>query len=250
METRKAILVDDERLARSSLRALLEEHPQVQIVGEAANARQAKEAIETQHPDVVFLDIQMPGGSGFDLLEQLDDPPAIIFVTAFDQYAIRAFEVNAVDYLLKPVDPRRLGMALARLRRLGSEECNPVGPYGAEDRVLVKSNRRCFFLPVAKIAAVRAADNYSFVVCEDGQEHLVRRSIKEWETLLPPGWFAILDRSCLVNWRQIRDWVLGTREIQLYVGRFSKPLVLGRAAAQRFKSEILPRIESLRARGR
>jgi len=141
-------------------------------------------------------------------------------------------------------------MALARLRRLGSEECNPVGPYGAEDRVLVKSSRRCFFLPVAKIAAVRAADNYSFVVCEDGQEHLVRRSIKEWETLLPPGCFAILDRSCLVNWRQICDWVLGTREIQLYVGRFSKPLVLGRAAAQRFKSEILPRIESIRARGR
>jgi len=105
METRKAILVDDERLARSSLRALLEEHPQVQIVGEAANARQAKEAIEAQHPDVVFLDIQMPGGSGFDLLEQLDAPPAVIFVTAFDQYAIRAFEVNAVDYLLKPVDP-------------------------------------------------------------------------------------------------------------------------------------------------
>jgi two-component system LytT family response regulator len=249
MEIRRAILVDDERLARSSLRALLAEHPEIEIVGEAANGRQAKEMIEENRPDVVFLDIQMPGGSGFDLLEQLEDPPAIVFVTAFDEYAVRAFEVNAVDYLLKPVNPQRLAVAVARLQRPGSAECDPVGPFDEEDRVLVKAGRRCFFLPVAKIAAVRAADNYSYLVCENGQEHLVRRSLKQWEALLPSDCFAIVDRSCLVNWRQVRDWVFGVHDIELYIGRLSKPLVLGRTAAQRFRTEILPRIQGRIAQG-
>jgi two-component system LytT family response regulator len=205
--------------------------------------------IEENRPDVVFLDIQMPGGSGFDLLEQLEDPPAIVFVTAFDEYAVRAFEVNAVDYLLKPVDPQRLAMAVARLQRPESAGRDPVGPFAADDRVLIKTGRRCFFLPAVQIAAIRAADNYSYIVCASGQEHLVRRSLKQWEALLPSDCFVILDRSCLVNWRQVSNWVVRGREIELYVGRLSKPLELGRAAVERFKTEVLPRIQRDRADG-
>jgi two-component system LytT family response regulator len=243
MKTLKAILIDDERLARSSLRALLAEHPQIEIVAEGANVRQARDLIETHRPDVVFLDIQMPGGSGFDLLEQLQDPPPIVFVTAFDEYAIRAFEVNALDYLLKPVEPQRLARAIARLQRPESAEREPVGPYAADDRVLVKTSRQCFFLSVAEIAAVQAADNYSYVVCAGGEKYLVRRSLKQWEGLLPADCFASLDRSWLVNWRQVSKWNIGAHQIELCVGRLSKPLVLGRAAAHRFKTEILPRIQ-------
>jgi len=250
MEPVKAILVDDERLARGSLRALLAEHPEVEIVGEAAKARQAKAMIEEMRPDAVFLDIQMPGGSGFDLLEQLEDPPAIVFVTAYDAYAVRAFEVNAVDYLLKPVDPQRLAMAVARLHRPGGAENEPAGPYAADDCVLIKTGRRCFFLPVAKIGVVRAADNYSYVVRDDGQEHLVRRSLKQWKALLPCDCFVIVDRSCLINWRQVRDWASVAHEIKLHIGRIPHPLVLGRAAAQRFKTQILPKIQGGRADGR
>jgi len=249
MVTLTAILVDDEALARSSLRALLAEHPEIEIVAEAADARQAGEVIEAKRPDVVFLDIQMPGGGGFGLLETLDSPPAIVFVTAHDEYAVRAFEVNAADYLLKPVEPQRLARAVARLQRPDSASSGPVGPYAAEDRVLIKTSRRCFFLPAAQIAAIRAAENYSYVVGEDGQEHLVRRSLKEWEVLLPTDSFVVLDRSCLVNCRQVARWVVSGREIELYLGRLSQPFKLGRAAAHRFKTEVVPRIERGRADG-
>ena len=143
--------------------------------------------IAAKRPDVVFLDIQMPGGGGFDLLEQLHDPPAIVFVTAYDVYAVRAFEVNAVDYLLKPVEPQRLALAVARLqcekgvrthlceapdgpfRQMSPDlfrTARPVGPYAAGDRVLIRTSRQSIFVPVAQIAAVRAAENYSYVVCE------------------------------------------------------------------------------------
>jgi two-component system LytT family response regulator len=249
MGTKRAILVDDERLARSSLRTLLSAHPEIEIVAEAATVRQAKELIETECPDVAFLDIQMPGGGGFKLLEQLLDPPSIVFVTAHDEYAIRAFDVNAVDYLLKPVEPTKLARAVTRLRRSGTEENAPVGPYAADDSVLIKTGRRCFFVPALQIAVVRAAENYSYVDCENGETHLVRRTLKEWEALLPADHFVVLDRSCLVNWRLISKWVSRGREIEAYVGRLAKPLLLGRAAAHRFKTDIVPRIEQRRAAG-
>ncbi len=241
----KAILVDDERLARRSLRALLAEHPEIEIVGEAANARQAQEVIAAECPDVAFLDIQMPGGNGFELLAQLPAPPAIVFVTAYDDYAIRAFEVNAVDYLLKPVDPERLASAVARLQGRGQPLSAAVGPYSADDHVLIKTGRRYFFFPVAHIGAIRAADNYSCVICQQGEEHLVRRSLKEWETLLPADWFEGLDRSVLINWRLVDHWVVSGRKIDLYVGRRATPLALGRVAAHRFTTVVIPRIESL-----
>lgn len=243
MSTLKTILVDDERLARRSLRALLAEHPEIAIVGEASGVGQALDLIAVERPDVVFLDIQMPAGSGFDLLAQLSDPPAIVFVTAYDEYAIRAFEVNAADYLLKPVEPQRLAMAVARLLGRGNQVSAPVGPYSADDQVLIKTNRQCFFLPVSQIAAVRAADNYSYVICQRGEEHLVRRSLKEWEAVLPADRFEPLDRSVLINWRLAGRWVVEGRKIHLYVGHRAIPLELGRAAAQRFKSVVLPRIE-------
>jgi two-component system LytT family response regulator len=108
----KVLIIDDERLARLELRRLLAAHPALQVVGEAANAIDGRGAIEELAPDLVFLDIQMPGGSGFDLLASLDDPPPVIFTTAFDEYALRAFEVSALDYLLKPIEPPRLAHAV------------------------------------------------------------------------------------------------------------------------------------------
>jgi two-component system LytT family response regulator len=243
METLRAILVDDERLARSSLRALLAEHLEVGIVAEAANAEEARELIEAEHPDVVFLDIQMPGGGGFELLQRLHDPPAIVFVTAYDEYAIRAFEVNAVDYLLKPVAPERLAMAVARLRGPDRRASAPVGPYSPDDQVLIKTRQRCFFLPVTRIVAIRAADNYSYVICEHGEEHLVRRSLKEWETILPTDSFVVLDRSVLINWRRVDKWVQRGRKIELYVHHLAAPLTLGRVAARRFKKAVVPKID-------
>lgn len=241
MATLRAILVDDERRARVNLRALLVEHPDIEVVAEAADTQEAQERIEAERPDVVFLDIQMPGGGGFQLLERLCDPPAIVFVTAYDEYAIRAFEVNAVDYLFKPVKPERLAQTIARLRRQGSEPGRPTGPYSPDDRVLIKTSRRCFFLPVSQIAAIRAADNFSHVVSDHGEEHLVRRSLKEWETTLPAECFVGLDRGLLINWRRVDKWILQGRQLELWMAGMPAPLQLGRIAANRFKTLVLPR---------
>ncbi len=236
-------MVDDERLARRSLRALLAEHAEFEIVGEAASVRQAESAIAAEHPDVVFLDIQMPGGSGFDLLRKLDDPPAIVFVTAYDKYAIRAFEVNAVDYLLKPVDPRRLAVSVARLQSGEEQVAGTAGPYAAGDQVMIKTNRRRFFLPVAQISAIRVANNYTYVICARGEQHLVRRTLKQWEAMLPAEYFVALDRSVLIGWQHVGRWEPCGRKIRLYMGYSATPLELGRAAAQRFKTEVVPLIE-------
>lgn len=241
MATLRVILVDDERPARVNLRALLVEHPDVEVVAEAADTEEAQERIEAERPDVVFLDIQMPGGGGFQLLERLRDPPAIVFVTGYDDYAIRAFEVNAADYLLKPVRPERLAQTIARLRRQGSEPGGPTGPYAPDDRVLIKTSRRCFFLPVSQIAAIRAADNSSYVVSDNGEEHLVRRSLKEWETTLPADCFVGLDRGLLINWRRVDKWVLQGRKLELWMAGMPAPLQLGRIAANRFKTLVVPK---------
>src|SRR5690349_11796570 len=119
----KAIIIDDERLARNELRKLLQEFPEIEIIAEAANAAEGLERIENLSPDLVFLDIQMPGKTGFDLLAELDRAPNVIFTTAYDEYALKAFEVNALDYLLKPVEPKRLADAIQKLHKIGRASC-------------------------------------------------------------------------------------------------------------------------------
>ena len=118
----KAIIIDDERLARNELKKLLQEFPEVEVIGEAANANEGIEKIESLNPDLVFLDIQMPGKSGFDMLTQIERAPHVIFVTAYDEYALKAFEVNALDYLMKPVEPKRLADALLKVKQKDEEE--------------------------------------------------------------------------------------------------------------------------------
>ncbi|HEU4852081.1 MAG TPA: response regulator [Telluria sp.] len=136
----RVLIVDDERLARSELRRLLAAHPEVQIAGEAANAIEARQLIEELAPDLVFLDVQMPGGTGFDLLASLDDAPPVVFTTAFDQYAIRAFDVSALDYLLKPIEPARLAHALKKLNREPEPAREKLQP--ADAKVFIKDGDR------------------------------------------------------------------------------------------------------------
>src|SRR6185295_5076891 len=138
----KAIIIDDERLARNELKKLLLEFPEVEIIGEAANANEGIDKIESLSPDLVFLDIQMPGKSGFDMLGELERAPHVIFVTAYDEYALKAFEVNALDYLMKPVEPKRLADALMKVKQKDEEEQLNLhvsrGLLGDKDQVFVK----------------------------------------------------------------------------------------------------------------
>src|SRR5436190_9946379 len=147
----KAIIIDDERLARNELKKLLLEFPEIEVVGEAANATEGLEKIENLSPDLIFLDIQMPGKTGFDMLTELDSAPHVIFTTAYDEYALKAFEVNALDYLMKPVEPKRLADALMKVRQKDEEEefssANiRTGLLGEHDQVFVKDGERCWFV--------------------------------------------------------------------------------------------------------
>ncbi|HNU42615.1 MAG TPA: response regulator, partial [Cyclobacteriaceae bacterium] len=149
----RALIIDDERLARKELAKLLEEHPSIEIVGEAMNADEAEQMINELNPDLLFLDIQMPGRTGFQLLESLESVPLVVFTTAYDEFALKAFEVNALDYLLKPIQAERLSEAIQKIMekeraRIGR---GPGKKLGLEDQVFVKDGERCWFVSLANI---------------------------------------------------------------------------------------------------
>lgn len=195
----RALLIDDEPPARDILRALLADHPDVEIAGEAGTLAAARERLARDDYDLVFLDIQLRGGTGFDLVPLVSSAARIVFVTAYDAHAIRAFEVNALDYLLKPVAPDRLASALARLAHPPAPSAQPP-PLSADDRVLLKlGSGRDRFVRLADIRLLASCENYSEVTLADGEHFLVRKTMKAWETSLPPARFLRVHRTAIVN---------------------------------------------------
>lgn len=232
----KTIIVDDERLARRELRSLLADYAMIDVIGEAENVAQALNLIHTQKPDVVFLDIQMPGESGFRLLEQIQADFRIIFVTAFDAFAIRAFEVNALDYLLKPVHPDRLAQAIERLSAAASERPAPANPLEYEDRLFLETDEQARFLKISSIVCICAAGNYSELLMTDGKKLLVLKSLREWEERLPVRHFARIHRSTIVNLdyvERIERWF--NHSAHVYVRHLTEPLVMSRRYAARLR---------------
>jgi two-component system LytT family response regulator len=217
----RGLLIDDEPLARERLRKLLENEADVELVGECADGASALAAIRREAPDLVFLDVQMPELDGFGVLAQLDPGrrPAVIFVTAHDQFALKAFDVHAVDYLLKPLDKGRLKTALRRavdtLRQHQTGDLNakltalladvrPAGKSPPLERIAVKSSGRVIFVKVEEIDWVEAADNYVSLHV-GGEEHLHRETMSSLEGQLPPGKFMRISRSTIVNVDRIKE---------------------------------------------
>ena len=194
----RCVIVDDEPLARVELRRLLRSHPNVEIVGEAGVGEDALGLIRRLAPDLLFLDIEMPGMNGFELLEELEGGvPQVVFTTAYDHHAIRAFEFNALDYLLKPIIPERLADALSRGRRLDLEP--------ALSRMFVRDGERCWIVPLADVFLFESEGNYSRV-CFGSERPLIRRSLSALEATLPPSFFRA-NRRQIVN----LDWIATTR---------------------------------------
>ena len=191
----KALIIDDERLARLELRRLLGAHPEVEIVGEARGGEEALALIAKLGPDAIFLDIQMPGMSGFDLLERLEDLPQVIFTTAYDEYALKAFEVNALDYLLKPVAPARLAAALARVR--------PRTEPARLEQVIVRDGDRCWIVRLPDIFLLESEGNYTRVHFAS-ERPLIRRSLNALEEQLDPAMFFRAGRKEIVNLKWIQ----------------------------------------------
>jgi two-component system, LytTR family, response regulator len=199
----KAVLIDDERLARAELRRLLAAHPEIEIAGEAQNGEEALRLVRVLVPNLLFLDIQMPGISGFDLLERLEDVPRVIFTTAYDQYAIKAFEVSALDYLLKPIAPARLAAALEKLRRLEAASSGQAAlPRRTLDRVFVRDGDRCWIVSVKDIFLLESEGNYTRI-CFGAERPLIRRSLNVMEEQLDPNLFFRANRHQIVNLKWI-----------------------------------------------
>jgi two-component system LytT family response regulator len=199
----KAIIIDDERLARNELKKLLLEHPEVTIIEEAANATEGIEKIESFNPDLIFLDIQMPGKTGFDLLAELERAPKVIFTTAYDEYAFKAFEVNALDYLLKPIEPKRLSDAIHKVQvelakeQLGLQGANK-GPLTDMDQVFVKDGERCWFVKLSEVRLFESVGNYAKVFFGTNKP-LVLKSLNALEERLDERIFFRANRKHIIN---------------------------------------------------
>ena len=199
-----AIIIDDERLARNELKKLLEQHPEIQIIDEASGVDEGVEKIELARPDLIFLDIQMPGKTGFDLLGELEKAPKVIFTTAFDEFALKAFEVNALDYLLKPIDPNRLSDAIQKLQtELTLEQASILGsstrgPLTEADQVFVKDGEKCWFVKLAEIRLFESVGNYAKVYFSS-HKPLILKSLNALEDRLDEHVFFRANRKHIIN---------------------------------------------------
>ncbi|WP_206106565.1 LytR/AlgR family response regulator transcription factor [Ilyomonas limi] len=202
----KAIIIDDERLARNELKKLLHDHADVEVIDEAANVDEGVEKIELQNPDLIFLDIQMPGKTGFQLLEELERAPHVVFTTAYDEYALKAFEVNALDYLLKPVEPKRLADAIHKVQYEINKEAagNNLnrGPLTDLDQVFVKDGERCWFVKLGEIRLFESVGNYAKVFFANNKP-LILKSLNALEERLDPRTFFRANRKHIINLRWI-----------------------------------------------
>jgi two-component system LytT family response regulator len=204
------LIVDDEDLARHVLRELLQSHPEIRILAECANGFEAVKAVAEHKPDLVFLDIQMPKLTGFDVLELIETDIAVVFVTAYDQYAMRAFEVHAVDYLLKPIGRERFEEALGRARKRLGEKKPPALELAAAarppqqflERMVVRDGTRVTLIPVAKLDYVEAQDDY-VALASQGKKHLKQQTIASVQAGLDPERFVRIHRSYIVNFERV-----------------------------------------------
>ena len=206
--TKRAIIIDDERLARTELRKLLLDFPEIEVVDEAANVDEGIDKIDQHHPDLIFLDIQMPGKTGFDLLLEIDRAPHVIFTTAYDEFAIKAFEVNALDYLMKPVEPRRLADAIHKLNEVMIKETTGTGEYinrdklNDTDQVFVKDGERCWFVKLNEIRLFESVGNYAKVFFGPNKP-LILKSLNALEERLDEKVFFRANRKHIINLRMI-----------------------------------------------
>lgn len=235
----KALIIDDERLARNELKRLVSSHKHIQIVGEAANADEAIEKINQFHPELIFLDIQMPGKTGFELLEELDAVPKVIFTTAYDEYALKAFEFNALDYLLKPIEQVRLDEAIKRVTdRVYEEKTMQVSDIlKAEDQVFVKDGDRCWFVKLEEVRLFESEGNYVRVFFQD-HKPLILKTLNYLDDRLDNRTFFRANRKHIVNLKwidNIEPWLNGGLLVRLKGGQ---KIEVSRRQSIKFKDKL------------
>lgn len=234
----KALIIDDERLARKELTNLLQEYQEIEIAGEAVNAEDAEEKIKTLKPDLLFLDIQMPGKTGFELLQSLESVPEVIFTTAYDEYALKAFDFNALDYLLKPIEPDRLKESITKLLNRANKDAPAEEEIekklGPQDRVFVKDGDKCWFVKLENIRLFESDGNY-IKIYFDNFKPMIHKSLNALDERLDDRSFFRASRKHIINltWvESIESWFNGGLMVVL---RGGDKVEVSRRQAARFK---------------
>ncbi len=236
----KALLIDDERLARVELRKLLSPYKDINIVGEAVNAEDAMQKISELNPDLIFLDIQMPGKTGFELLEELDSVPTVIFTTAYDEYALKAFEYNAMDYLLKPIEPKRLEDTVKKIiEKDRKDQTTELGSQtlSEDDQVFVKDGDKCWFVKLSTVRLFESEGNYVRLYFEDNKP-LILRTLNYLDERLDNKTFFRANRKHIVNLKWIENiepWLNGGLLVKLKGGN---KIEVSRRQAIKFKDML------------
>jgi two-component system, LytTR family, response regulator len=241
MKTIKTIIIDDERLAREELKLLLKDNLKIEIIDEAKNGKEGVEKCNNLKPDLIFLDISMPEMDGFEVLKKLEDIPHVIFITAYDEFAFKAFEVNALDYILKPIETVRLEEAISKTEAKDDFESD-VKIYDrqsrllkAEDHVFIKDGEKCFFIPLNKIRLFESDGNYVKVYFEN-KRPLILRSLNTLEEKLDPEVFFRANRKFIINTKKIshvENWFNGGLQVEMDGGE--QKIEISRRQATKFK---------------
>ncbi len=230
------IIIEDEEAGRIQLRNLLEETGGLNLIGEAADCASGEKLIQ-EHPetDLILLDVELPDGTGFDLIERLENPPKIIFITHYEAYALRAFEINALDYIQKPLTRARLESALERLDSAPATEPPEPIQLSPNDLILLTNNHQKYFTQVSDLVAVESDENYTHVIRADGKRFVLKKTLAAWESQLPPNLFRRAGRSHIININRIDRLEAGGR---LWFKGLSAPLELKRAAAKKLQQLV------------
>jgi two-component system LytT family response regulator len=236
----KALIVDDEKLAREELKELLLEYDKISIVGEANNVDSAIKAINENEPDVIFLDIQMPVKTGFDLVNEIESDAEIIFVTAYDEFALRAFEVNALDYLMKPIYPKRLQETISRLENKVVVSKPNSSNLQNDDYIFFNEKGRSRFVLVDSIICIRAAKEYTEVITDAGIKGLLHRPMIDWERRLPGKNFVRIHRSTIINLHHINEVKPSASNLfSVFMKGLNEPLNMSRRYAAKVKKVMM-----------
>ena len=246
MKQYKTIVIDDERLAREELKSVLKDYTEIDIIAEAKNGEEGIELIEKHAPDLIFLDVSMPGMTGFEMLKQLETIPRVIFVTAYDEYAIKAFEVDALDYILKPVDTKRLDEAMEKLKYRDEQEFESSSKNRIDrkdraltvtDKIFIKDGEKCYFVELADVRMLESDGNYVKVYFNESRP-LILRSLNSFEDKLDPEFFFRANRKFIINlnWvESVENWFNGGLQVQLKSG---EKIEISRRQAIRFKDML------------
>ncbi len=234
----RALLVDDERLARAELTRLLDKFPEIEIVSEASNGKEAIELIEEHKPDLVFLDVQMPGMTGFEVLEHLHVVPNIIFVTAYDEYALKAFEVNALDYVLKPIELSRLEKAIEKVNSQSQkDDIKANQELNHESQIFIKDGEKCWFVKLDKVRMFESEGNYVRLYFDESKP-MILKSLNNLEKRLNNKQFFRISRKYIINltWvEKVEAWFNGGLRVTLKTG---EKLEISRRQTSRFKEAM------------